>query len=232
MVLKQERKVNSSSVAKRQALRANANARKERLQEEEKERVLAAAWSVGTNERALQREAAEAKKAAHRDEKEAVKDSANRAEEEAFAGAPSIVNKKLQKKSQSADDLFGMALIEEEFNRSRKKKPTTPAKPPSPRSEHAAPRARGDIVFDTSDEPPRNCNHDVDLEEARTLDDAIDLLNDITKSKRHHSAGNLSSLSSPSKSLNGMSRRGVRKVPSKSSLFYLEHTTEAIRISG
>ena len=46
MVLKEQRRVNSGSVAKRQQLRSDANAQKVLAEEREKERVLAAAWAA------------------------------------------------------------------------------------------------------------------------------------------------------------------------------------------
>ena len=57
MVLKEVRRVNAGSVAKRQQLRSNANARKAEEEARATEQVLAAAWSVGADSRRQQRDA-------------------------------------------------------------------------------------------------------------------------------------------------------------------------------
>ena len=236
--------MNSGSVAKRQQLRSDANAQKVLAEEREKERVLAAAWAVGANERRARREAAQEEQARARDQRCAAKDSALREEDAKTLDAPRIVNRKLQKRSQSADDLLGLALMEEAFHRQAGRKKAAPASPKKgdPAADAGGPRAtaRGDVVFATGNDlldVPRNTNHDVEVEEARTLDDAIQLLN-MTRSKSGShlpSSGKL--VDAPPKGVRKSgsnatlgARRGVRKVLSKSSFFDMESNMEAIAI--
>ena len=102
MVLKEVRRVNAGSVAKRQQLRSNANARKAEEEARATEQVLAAAWSVGADSRRQQRDAEAEARARQKDARDDLKLSALRAESELTEDAPRIVNRKLQKKSQSA----------------------------------------------------------------------------------------------------------------------------------
>ena len=96
MVLKEVRRVNAGSVAKRQQLRSNANARKAEEEARATEQVLAAAWSVGADSRRQQRDAEAEAKARQKDARDDLKLSALRAESELTGDAPRIVNRKLQ----------------------------------------------------------------------------------------------------------------------------------------
>ncbi|KAH8068877.1 BT1-like protein [Aureococcus anophagefferens] len=68
-----------------------------------------------------QRDAEAEARARQKDARDDLKLSALRAESELTGDAPRIVNRKLQKKSQSADDLLGMALMEEACKAQRKR---------------------------------------------------------------------------------------------------------------
>jgi hypothetical protein len=235
MVLKEVRRVNAGSVAKRQQLRSNANARKAEDEARATEQVLAAAWSVGADNRRQLRDAEAEAKARQRDTRDDLKLSALRAESELTGDAPRIVNRKLQKKSQSADDLLGMALMEEACKAQRKRDKAAAAAAAAQKT--ASPRGSRDVVFPDGDDMrdvPRNTNRDVDVDEARTLDDAVALLDSMSKSSASKSESNLAGLAKGMRRTGSSAtlgaRRGVRKVSSKSALFAMEANMEAIAI--
>ena len=234
MVLKEVRRVNAGSVAKRQQLRSNANARKAEEEARATEQVLAAAWSVGADNRRQLRDAEAEARARQRDARDDLKLSALRAESELTGDAPRIVNRKLQKKSQSADDLLGMALMEEACKAQRKRDKAAAA---AAAQKTASPRGSRDVVFPDGDDMrdvPRNTNRDVDVDEARTLDDAVALLDSMSKSSASKSESNLAGLAKGMRRTGSSAtlgaRRGVRKVSSKSALFAMEANMEAIAI--
>ena len=236
MVLKEVRRVNAGSVAKRQQLRSNANARKAEEEARATEQVLAAAWSVGADNRRQLRDAEAEAKARQRDARDDLKLSALRAESELTGDAPRIVNRKLQKKSQSADDLLGMALMEEACKAQRKRDKAAAAAAAAAQKT-ASPRGSRDVVFPDGDDMrdvPRNTNRDVDVDEARTLDDAVALLDSMSKSSASKSESNLAGLAKGMRRTGSSAtlgaRRGVRKVSSKSALFAMEANMEAIAI--
>lgn len=236
MVLKEVRRVNAGSVAKRQQLRSNANARKAEEEARATEQVLAAAWSVGADSRRQQRDAEAEAKARQKDARDDLKLSALRAESELTEDAPRIVNRKLQKKSQSADDLLGMALMEEACKAQRKRDKAAAAAAAAAQKT-ASPRGSRDVVFPDGDDMrdvPRNTNRDVDVDEARTLDDAVALLDSMSKSSASKSESNLAGLAKGMRRTGSSAtlgaRRGVRKVSSKSALFAMEANMEAIAI--
>ena len=236
MVLKEVRRVNAGSVAKRQQLRSNANARKAEEEARATEQVLAAAWSVGADSRRQQRDADAEARARQKDARDDLKLSALRAESELTGDAPRIVNRKLQKKSQSADDLLGMALMEEACKAQRKRDKAAAAAAAAAQKT-ASPRGSRDVVFPDGDDMrdvPRNTNRDVDVDEARTLDDAVALLDSMSKSSASKSESNLAGLAKGMRRTGSSAtlgaRRGVRKVSSKSALFAMEANMEAIAI--
>ena len=236
MVLKEVRRVNAGSVAKRQQLRSNANARKAEEEARATEQVLAAAWSVGADSRRQQRDAEAEAKARQKDARDDLKLSALRAESELTGDAPRIVNRKLQKKSQSADDLLGMALMEEACKAQRKRDKAAAAAAAAAQKS-SSPRGSRDVVFPDGDDMrdvPRNTNRDVDVDEARTLDDAVALLDSMSKSSASKSESNLAGLAKGMRRTGSSAtlgaRRGVRKVSSKSALFAMEANMEAIAI--
>jgi hypothetical protein len=236
MVLKEVRRVNAGSVAKRQQLRSNANARKAEEEARATEQVLAAAWSVGADNRRQLRDAEAEARARQRDARDDLKLSALRAESELTGDAPRIVNRKLQKKSQSADDLLGMALMEEACKAQRKRDKAAAAAAAAAQKT-ASPRGSRDVVFPDGDDMrdvPRNTNRDVDVDEARTLDDAVALLDSMSKSSASKSESNLAGLAKGMRRTGSSAtlgaRRGVRKVSSKSALFAMEANMEAIAI--
>ena len=236
MVLKEVRRVNAGSVAKRQQLRSNANARKAEEEARATEQVLAAAWSVGADSRRQQRDAEAEAKARQKDARDDLKLSALRAESELTGDAPRIVNRKLQKKSQSADDLLGMALMEEACKAQRKRDKAAAAAAAAAQKS-SSPRVSRDVVFPDGDDMrdvPRNTNRDVDVDEARTLDDAVALLDSMSKSSASKSESNLAGLAKGMRRTGSSAtlgaRRGVRKVSSKSALFAMEANMEAIAI--
>ena len=234
MVLKEVRRVNAGSVAKRQQLRSNANARKAEEEARATEQVLAAAWSVGADNRRQQRDAEAEARARQKDARDDLKLSALRAESELTGDAPRIVNRKLQKKSQSADDLLGMALMEEACKAQRKRDKAAAA---AAAQKSSSPRGSRDVVFPDGDDMrdvPRNTNRDVEVDEARTLDDAVALLDSMSKSSASKSESNLAGLAKGMRRTGSSAtlgaRRGVRKVSSKSALFAMEANMEAIAI--
>ena len=234
MVLKEVRRVNAGSVAKRQQLRSNANARKAEEEARATEQVLAAAWSVGADNRRQQRDAEAEARARQKDARDDLKLSALRAESELTGDAPRIVNRKLQKKSQSADDLLGMALMEEACRAQRKRDKAAAA---AAAQKSSSPRGSRDVVFPDGDDMrdvPRNTNRDVEVDEARTLDDAVALLDSMSKSSASKSESNLAGLAKGMRRTGSSAtlgaRRGVRKVSSKSALFAMEANMEAIAI--
>ena len=236
MVLKEVRRVNAGSVAKRQQLRSNANARKVEEEARATEQVLAAAWSVGADNRRQLRDAEAEARARQKDARDDLKLSALRAESELTGDAPRIVNRKLQKKSQSADDLLGMALMEEACKAQRKRDKAAAAAAAAAQKT-ASPRGSRDVVFPDGDDMrdvPRNTNRDVDVDEARTLDDAVALLDSMSKSSASKSESNLAGLAKGMRRTGSSAtlgaRRGVRKVSSKSALFAMEANMEAIAI--
>lgn len=236
MVLKEVRRVNAGSVAKRQQLRSNANARKAEEEARATEQVLAAAWSVGADNRRQQRDAEAEANARQRDARDDLKLSALRAESELTGDAPRIVNRKLQKKSQSADDLLGMALMEEACKAQRKRDKAAAAAAAAAQKS-SSPRGSRDVVFPDGDDMrdvPRNTNRDVEVDEARTLDDAVALLDSMSKSSASKSESNLAGLAKGMRRTGSSAtlgaRRGVRKVSSKSALFAMEANMEAIAI--
>ena len=175
-------------------------------------------------------------KARQKDARDDLKLSALRAESELTGDAPRIVNRKLQKKSQSADDLLGMALMEEACKAQRKRDKAAAAAAAAAQKS-ASPRGSRDVVFPDGDDMrdvPRNTNRDVGVDEARTLDDAVALLDSMSKSSASKSESNLAGLAKGMRRTGSSAtlgaRRGVRKVSSKSALFAMEANMEAIAI--
>jgi len=119
MVVKQERRVNAGSVAKRLALRSAAEQRKAAAEEAEREAALQEAWSVGSDKRGLARSEQQQERSRTRDEKRAAKSEAWEQECAELSAAPAL---RRPAKAHSSDDLLGMALAESERRKSPRKK--------------------------------------------------------------------------------------------------------------
>lgn len=140
-------------------MKAAAVEAKEAKEALERERELAAAWAVGADARRAERETQAAARAAKRNAAVGQKDEAVEREAAEFSSASKIVNATLQRKNHSDHDLFGMALIEEEAARARKRTPPKTPKATTPRSSSASNLAG--IVFGDPialSDGPRNSN--------------------------------------------------------------------------
>ena len=208
MVLKQERRVNAASVAKRQSISAAAAQKKLEIEEAAREAQLQKAWSVGADERSRRRQDEENQRETRRAEQQAKKDEALRNDE---IEGPSLVK---PRRAHSSDDLLGLALMQqaaEKRLKARRKKPNSPPRTPSMSSLQ-------EDMLDVS----RNTNHDVD-ENALRREAADERM--LSSVRRTQSCGTLGGLvlppSPPRSTGKKFSRKGVRKVPSKSSLRFV-----------
>ena len=128
MVLKQERRVNAASVAKRQSISAAAAQKKLEIEEAAREVALQKAWSVGADERSRRRQDEENQRETRRAEKQQAKDEALRNDD---VEGPSLVK---PRRAHSSDDLLGLALMQqaaEKRLKARRKKPNSPPRTPS-----------------------------------------------------------------------------------------------------
>ena len=208
MVLKQERRVNAASVAKRQSLSAAAAQKKLEVEEAAREAQLQKAWSVGADERTRRRQEDDQQRETRRAEKQQAKDEALRKDE---IEGPSLVK---PRRAHSSDDLLGLALMQqaaEKRLKARRKKPNSPPRTPSMSS------LREDML-DVS----RNTNRDVDTDALRREAADERMLSSVRRTQSCGTLGGLVLPPSPPRS-NGkkFSRKGVRKVPSKSSLRFV-----------
>ena len=208
MVLKQERRVNAASVAKRQSISAAAAQKKLEIEEAAREAQLQKAWSVGADERSRRRQDEENQRETRKAEQQAKKDEALRNDE---IEGPSLVK---PRRAHSSDDLLGLALMQqaaEKRLKARRKKPNSPPRTPSMSSLQ-------EDMLDVS----RNTNHDVD-ENALRREAADERM--LSSVRRTQSCGTLGGLvlppSPPRSTGKKFSRKGVRKVPSKSSLRFV-----------
>ena len=148
MVLKQERRVNAASVAKRQSLSAAAAQKKLEVEEAAREVALQKAWSVGADERSRRRQDEENQRETRKAEQQAKKDEALRNDD---VEGPSLVK---PRRAHSSDDLLGLALMQqaaEKRLKARRKKPNSPPRTPSMSSLQ-------EDMLDVS----RNTNRDID----------------------------------------------------------------------
>ena len=208
MVLKQERRVNAASVAKRQSLSAAAAQKKLEVEEAAREVALQKAWSVGADERSRRRQDEENQRETRRAEKQQAKDEALRNDD---VEGPSLVK---PRRAHSSDDLLGLALMQqaaEKRLKARRKKPNSPPRTPSMSSLQ-------EDMLDVS----RNTNHDVDENALRREAADERMLSSVRRTQSCGTLGGLVMPPSPPRS-NGkkFSRKGVRKVPSKSSLRFV-----------
>ena len=208
MVLKQERRVNAASVAKRQSLSAAAAQKKLEVEEAAREVALQKAWAVGADERSRRRQDEENQRETRKAENQAKKDEALRNDD---VEGPSLVK---PRRAHSSDDLLGLALMQqaaEKRLKARRKKPNSPPRTPSMSSLQ-------EDVLDVS----RNTNRDVDTDALRREAADERMLSSV---RRTQSCGTLGGLvmppSPPRSSGKKFSRKGVRKVPSKSSLRFV-----------
>ena len=208
MVLKQERRVNAASVAKRQSISAAAAQKKLEVEEAAREVALQKAWAVGADERTRRRQEDDQQRETRRAEKQQAKDEALRNDD---VEGPSLVK---PRRAHSSDDLLGLALMQqaaEKRLKARRKKPNSPPRTPSMSSLQ-------EDLLDVS----RNTNHDVD-EGALRREAADERM--LSSVRRTQSCGTLGGLvlppSPPRSSGKKFSRKGVRKVPSKSSLRFV-----------
>ena len=208
MVLKQERRVNAASVAKRQSLSAAAAQKKLEIEEAAREVALQKAWSVGADERSRRRQDEENQRETRRAEKQQAKDEALRNDD---VEGPSLVK---PRRAHSSDDLLGLALMQqaaEKRLKARRKKPNSPPRTPSMSS------LQEDLL-----DVQRNTNRDID-ENALRREAADERM--LSSVRRTQSCGTLGGLvlppSPPRSTGKKFSRKGVRKVPSKSSLRFV-----------
>ena len=208
MVLKQERRVNAASVAKRQSLSAAAAQKKLEVEEAAREVALQKAWSVGADERSRRRQDEENQRETRKAEQQAKKDEALRNDD---VEGPSLVK---PRRAHSSDDLLGLALMQqaaEKRLKARRKKPNSPPRMPSMSS------LQEDLL-----DVQRNTNRDID-ENALRREAADERM--LSSVRRTQSCGTLGGLvmppSPPRSSGKKFSRKGVRKVPSKSSLRFV-----------
>ena len=208
MVLKQERRVNAASVAKRQSLSAAAAQKKLEVEEAAREVALQKAWAVGADERSRRRQDEENQRETRKAEQQAKKDEALRNDD---VEGPSLVK---PRRAHSSDDLLGLALMQqaaEKRLKARRKKPNSPPRTPSMSS------LREDML-----DVQRNTNRDVD--EGALRREAADerMLSSVRRTQSCGTLGGLVMPPSPPRSTGKkFSRKGVRKVPSKSSLRFV-----------
>ena len=208
MVLKQERRVNAASVAKRQSISAAAAQKKLEVEEAAREVALQKAWAVGADERSRRRQDEENQRETRKAEQQAKKDEALRNDD---VEGPSLVK---PRRAHSSDDLLGLALMQqaaEKRLKARRKKPNSPPRTPSMSS------LQEDLL-----DVQRNTNHDVD--EGALRREAADerMLSSVRRTQSCGTLGGLVMPPSPPRSTGKkFSRKGVRKVPSKSSLRFV-----------
>ena len=208
MVLKQERRVNAASVAKRQSLSAAAAQKKLEVEEAAREVALQKAWAVGADERTRRRQEDDQQRETRRAEKQQAKDEALRNDD---VEGPSLVK---PRRAHSSDDLLGLALMQqaaEKRLKARRKKPNSPPRTPSMSS------LQEDML-----DVQRNTNRDVD--EGALRREAADerMLSSVRRTQSCGTLGGLVMPPSPPRSTGKkFSRKGVRKVPSKSSLRFV-----------
>ena len=208
MVLKQERRVNAASVAKRQSISAAAAQKKLEIEEAAREAQLQKAWSVGADERSRRRQDEENQRETRKAEQQAKKDEALRNDD---VEGPSLVK---PRRAHSSDDLLGLALMQqaaEKRLKARRKKPNSPPRTPSMSS------LQEDML-----DVQRNTNRDVDTDALRREAADERMLSSVRRTQSCGTLGGLVMPPSPPRS-NGkkFSRKGVRKVPSKSSLRFV-----------
>ena len=209
MVLKQERRVNAASVAKRQSISAAAAQKKLEVEEAAREVALQKAWSVGADERSRRRQDEENQRETRKAEQQAKKDEALRNDD---VEGPSLVK---PRRAHSSDDLLGLALMQqaaEKRLKARRKKPNSPPRTPSMSSLQEG-------MLDVS----RNTNRDVDTDALRREAADERMLSSVRRTQSCGTLGGLVLPPSPPRSNSGkkFSRKGVRKVPSKSSLRFV-----------
>ena len=208
MVLKQERRVNAASVAKRQSISAAAAQKKLEIEEAAREAQLQKAWSVGADERTRRRQEDDQQRETRRAEKQQAKDEALRNDD---VEGPSLVK---PRRAHSSDDLLGLALMQqaaEKRLKARRKKPNSPPRTPSMSS------LQEDML-----DVQRNTNHDVDENALRREAADERMLSSVRRTQSCGTLGGLVMPPSPPRSTGKkFSRKGVRKVPSKSSLRFV-----------
>ena len=208
MVLKQERRVNAASVAKRQSISAAAAQKKLEVEEAAREVALQKAWSVGADERSRRRQDEENQRETRKAEQQAKKDEALRNDD---VEGPSLVK---PRRAHSSDDLLGLALMQqaaEKRLKARRKKPNSPPRTPSMSSLQ-------EDMLDVS----RNTNRDVDTDALRREAADERMLSSVRRTQSCGTLGGLVMPPSPPRSTGKkFSRKGVRKVPSKSSLRFV-----------
>ena len=208
MVLKQERRVNAASVAKRQSISAAAAQKKLEVEEAAREAQLQKAWAVGADERSRRRQDEENQRETRKAEQQAKKDEALRNDD---VEGPSLVK---PRRAHSSDDLLGLALMQqaaEKRLKARRKKPNSPPRTPSMSSLQ-------EDVLDVS----RNTNRDVDTDALRREAADERMLSSVRRTQSCGTLGGLVMPPSPPRSTGKkFSRKGVRKVPSKSSLRFV-----------
>lgn len=210
MVLKQERRVNTASVAKRQALSAAAQQEKLALEAAQREQALQQAWSVGADERARRKEEEETVKETRRDERRAAKDEALKADE---VEGPAFVK---PKKAHSCDDLLGMALAQEAAEKRIKARRKKPSSPPRTMSLQRI------VSSDDMTGVQRNTNRDVDTDALARLAADEKMLSSVRRTQSCGTLGGLLLPPTPLRSGKKFGRKGVRRVPSKSSLAFVQ----------
>jgi len=208
MVLKQERRVNAASVAKRQSLSAAAAQKKLEVEEAAREVALQKAWAVGADERSRRRQDEENERETRKAEQQAKKDEALRNDD---VEGPSLVK---PRRAHSSDDLLGLALMQqaaEKRLKARRKKPNSPPRTPSMSS------LREDLL-----DVQRNTNRDIDENALRREAADERMLSSVRRTQSCGTLGGLVMPPSPPRSTGKkFSRKGVRKVPSKSSLRFV-----------
>ena len=208
MVLKQERRVNAASVAKRQSLSAAAAQKKLEVEEAAREVALQKAWAVGADERTRRRQEDDQQRETRRAEKQQAKDEALRNDD---VEGPSLVK---PRRAHSSDDLLGLALMQqaaEKRLKARRKKPNSPPRTPSMSS------LQEDLL-----DVQRNTNRDVDTDALRREAADERMLSSVRRTQSCGTLGGLVLPPSPPRSTGKkFSRKGVRKVPSKSSLRFV-----------
>jgi len=208
MVLKQERRVNAASVAKRQSISAAAAQKKLEIEEAAREVALQKAWSVGADERTRRRQEDDQQRETRRAEQRQAKDEALRNDD---VEGPSLVK---PRRAHSSDDLLGLALMQqaaEKRLKSRRKKPNSPPRTPSMSS------LQEDML-----DVQRNTNRDVDTDAIRREAADERMLSSVRRTQSCGTLGGLVMPPSPPRSTGKkFSRKGVRKVPSKSSLRFV-----------
>mmetsp|Transcript_8666 Transcript_8666/g.23500 ORF Transcript_8666/g.23500 Transcript_8666/m.23500 type:complete len:216 (+) Transcript_8666:144-791(+) len=208
MVLKQERRVNAASVAKRQSLSAAAAQKKLEVEEAAREVALQKAWSVGADERTRRRQEDDQQRETRRAEQRQSKEEALRNDD---VEGPSLVK---PRRAHSSDDLLGLALMQqaaEKRLKARRKKPNSPPRTPSMSS------LQEDML-----DVQRNTNRDVDTDALRREAADERMLSSVRRTQSCGTLGGLVMPPSPPRSTGKkFSRKGVRKVPSKSSLRFV-----------